>query len=244
MTPTGSAVDRPERSFFHSRGDSMTSDDSTHSMRHTTSSKNSTPLAHSSQSSIATPITSPFTKKGSFASIRNAFKSGKTNDAPPVPQLEHQGNPLMKNAFNRSTSSLAQAPPASGRRPSTSVATSPPPKSHIPGRTLTKKNHANAKSQHSYSGSIFHTSENGSDHGHGFGFTSTPPPVPRVPNGFNSPMGTPPLDEDGVVMDPRTPFDYALHAVFIRFAAAAESKIDAFLRYSLVRNTVHLAILV
>lgn len=37
-------------------------------------------------------------------------------------------------------------------------------------------------------------------------------------------------EEDRVVIDPKTPSDYALHAVFIRFAAEAEAKIDAFLK--------------
>jgi hypothetical protein len=35
-------------------------------------------------------------------------------------------------------------------------------------------------------------------------------------------------------MDPKTPSDYALHAVFMRFASSAEIKIDTFLRQSLV----------
>lgn len=34
-------------------------------------------------------------------------------------------------------------------------------------------------------------------------------------------------------MDPRTPSDYALHAIFIRFASSAEMKIDEFLRQPL-----------
>ena len=35
-------------------------------------------------------------------------------------------------------------------------------------------------------------------------------------------------------MDPKTPIDYALHAVFIQFATSAETKIDGFLREALV----------
>lgn len=41
--------------------------------------------------------------------------------------------------------------------------------------------------------------------------------------------------EDKFVLDPRTPSDYALHAIFIRFAAIAESHIDEFLRFPVVR---------
>jgi hypothetical protein len=40
--------------------------------------------------------------------------------------------------------------------------------------------------------------------------------------------------EDKVEVDPRTPAEYALHAVFIRFATAAEHKIGKFLKQPLV----------
>lgn len=40
--------------------------------------------------------------------------------------------------------------------------------------------------------------------------------------------------EDRVVPDPKTPSDYALHAIFLRFAASAESHIDEFLRLPMV----------
>lgn len=46
------------------------------------------------------------------------------------------------------------------------------------------------------------------------------------------------FDDDKIVVDPKTPSDYALHAVFIRFASSAESKIDAFLKHPLVRELV------
>jgi hypothetical protein len=67
--------------------------------------------------------------------------------------------------------------------------------------------------------------------------------VPRVPNAFGGQgyrSETPPSAEyeDKVVMDPRTPSDYALHAVFMRFATSAEMKIDTFLRQPLVRSKV------
>jgi len=47
---------------------------------------------------------------------------------------------------------------------------------------------------------------------------------------------TPPpadYDDDKVVMDPKTPSEYALHAVFIQFASQAEAKIDTYLRQPL-----------
>lgn len=99
------------------------------------------------------------------------------------------------------------------------------------------KGHGYSKSQHSHSGSIFHVSDGGSDYGHNY--ILSPPPVPRVPTAFSNfnRDDTPPLtdlEEDKVVMDPKTPSDYALHAVFIRFATSAEEKIDFFLRLPLV----------
>lgn len=252
MTPTA-FTDRSDRSYFHShtRGDSVASEDSAHSgITRYTSKANVAPFAHSAQSSIAitTSSNSPFTKKPSFASIRNAFKSGKNSDAPPVPQIDHQAYPVLKNPFNRSTSSLnhTHVSTSTGRVPiSGPIAASPPyARPHTPGSgdsrftrgTPSKsKSHSYAKSQHSQSGSIYHASDGGSDYGHGH----LPPPVPRVPNAFGHThrSETPPVsdfDEDKVVMDPRTPSDYALHAVFMRFATSTEVKIDTFLRQGLV----------
>lgn len=250
MTPIA-PTERADRSYFHSRGDSVTSDDSAHSGNHSAnhsmniSTSRYPPaksFAHSSQTSVVATSTSPFSKKPSFASIRNAFKSasGKSSETPPVPQIDHhQVYPVLKNPFNRSTSSLAQAPATTFRKGSVTV--SPPqfqrPATPASSRAPKSRNHSYAKSQHSHSGSIFQTSENGSDPGHGN--PSSPPPVPRMPDafgggGFRSET-SPPVDfEDKVVMDPRTPSEYALHAVFMRFATSAEVKIDKFLQQPLV----------
>lgn len=244
-TPTPSF---DQRTYFpsHSRGDSVASEDSGHSIS-TRYAKSTTPFAHSAQSSIAAPT--GFTKKTSFASIRAAFKSsGKSNDPPPVPPIDHQAYPVLKNPFNRSTTSLNSSSLLS-RGPSaapSSVTTSPP--YHRPptpgssdGRHTQRppsskpKGHGYAKSHHSQSGSIFYNSDPGSDYGQSHPFSPSPPPVPRVPNAFGPVRSeTPDFDEDKVIMDPKTPSDYALHAVFIRFATAAEGKIDVFLRESFV----------
>lgn len=216
--------------------------------------KPSVPFAHSSQSSIAT-TSSAFAKKTSFASLRAAFKSGKATDAPPVPVIDHHAYPAaLKNPFSRSTSSLAQVPPPPSpgyHRPSVTI--SPPqfPRSstssgsdlkHNRGVASRSRSHAYPRSQHSRSGSVFHSSDNGSDLGHGYAFGFGPdsyaPPVPPVPNAFgghNFREDTPPPSdyEENVVMNPRTPSDYALHAIFIRFASSAEMKIDEFLKQPL-----------
>ncbi|THV03573.1 hypothetical protein K435DRAFT_851695 [Dendrothele bispora CBS 962.96] len=90
------------------------------------------------------------------------------------------------------------------------------------------------RTQHSHSGSISHYSDASSD-GHHPSSSISPPPVPRVPNGFADLIlsETPDFEEDKVVIDPKTPSDFALHAVFMRFASTAEVKIDIFLRQPL-----------
>ncbi|KAI0264751.1 cell morphogenesis N-terminal-domain-containing protein [Gloeopeniophorella convolvens] len=238
-TPTTTAPDRGDRPYFHSRGDSVTSDDSFQSSR--PSRKASIPFVHSSQSSIATSSSSPFSKKPSFASIRNAFKSGnKAADPPPLPPLDYASLP-----FNRSTSSLGQVPQTLRRGPE-----NPSPPNHRPptpgsnegkltGRTTRAKGHAPGRSGHSHTGSAFYTSDTGSDHGHGFGLPSSPPPLPPMPNGFFSgfPQSESPTpvepEEDKVEVDLRTPAEYALHAIFMRFATAAEHKVATFLKQPL-----------
>ncbi|KAI0754921.1 cell morphogenesis N-terminal-domain-containing protein [Daedaleopsis nitida] len=223
-------------SYFHSRGDSITSQDSGQSIQLTTR-KVKAPFTHSNQSSVATTSSSPFTKKSSFASLRNAFKSNKFSDAPPLPPLDHQEYPALKNPFNRSTSSLVQHPPAP-QRAQTMNASPPQFRPSTPGgdgrsRTPRLKEHQYGRSQHSHSGSIFHASDNGSDVGFSYPYSSSPPPVPPMPNAVSSDI------EEKITLDPRTPSDYALHAIFIRFAASAESHIDEFLRFPVDRD-VHL----
>lgn len=60
--------------------------------------------------------------------------------------------------------------------------------------------------------------------------------MPPLPFGQFNRSDTPPVDieEEKVVMDPKTPSDFALHAVFIRFVTLAERMIDTFLRHPLV----------
>jgi hypothetical protein len=61
-----------------------------------------------------------------------------------------------------------------------------------------------------------------------------------MPNGFfpGFPQSESPTlqepEEDKVEVDPRTPAEYALHAVFIRFATTSEHKIGTFLKQPLV----------
>ena len=239
-TPTA-APERGDRQYFHSRGDSATSDDSIQSSR--PARKAAVPFIHSSQSSIATSNTSSFTKKPSFASLRNAFKCGtKTNDPPPLPPLD----------YNRSNSSLGYASQTLRRGPENPSPPNPRPatpgssEGKLSNRTTRSKGHVSGRSGHSFSSSVFHSSDPGSDHGHGFNAPSSPPPLPPMPNLFTgfprseSPMLVEP-EEDKVEVDPRTPAEYALHAVFIRFATAAENKMGRFLKQPLVSlNLSHL----
>ncbi len=242
-------AERSEKGNFHAhaRGDSVASEDSAHSIQYT-SRKLKTPFAHSAQSSVATTSSSPFTKKSSFASLRNAFKSNKAFDPPPpMPTLDQQAYPVFKNPFNRSATSLAHGGVLPRDRPSvhaspTQFRPSTPNSSDFKFRRTPSskyRGHSYAKSQHSHSGSIFHFSDGGSDHGHGFSFgaLSTPPPVPPVPNPFGIPMPlseSPDLEEERVVVEARTPSEFALHAIFIRFAASAESLMNDFVGRSLV----------
>lgn len=271
MTPTASAdKGGNDRDYFHSRQDSVASEDSAFSFHAPSSSFSaarsnisSNSYANSSQTSLTTPSSTPsapFAKKSSFASLRNAFKSSaKSVDshAPPVPVLDRQAYPALRNPFVRSTSSLAHhSPSPSVRRPS--VAVSPPhahPRPPTPGsstaehrhaRAMSKsRGHASARSQHSHSGSVFHNSDAGSDFSFGLSHSiqrqSTPPPVPRVPNEYGGSAlrndASPSSDiEERVEIDPRTPSDFALHAVFMRFAACAEDKINRFLTEPLERE--------
>ena len=185
---------------------------------------------------------SPFAKKSSFASLRNAFKTGKTTyDTPPVPPLD-QAYPVLKNPFNRSNSSLAQNPPP---RPSTNTASPRPmtPVSEVRNSRRTpsrSRTYSYGRNQHSRSGSLFHSLDNGSDGGFGYGPSSSPPPVPPVPNAFGHSFRseTPPSweYEDKVSIEPQTPSDYALHAIFMRFASAAEAKMERFLKQPIERE--------
>lgn len=242
---TTPVVDRGDRNYFHSRGDSVASEDSAHSIQFAAR-KFKAPFVHSSHSSFATTATSssPFSKKTSFASLRNAFK--KSSDPvpplpPPLPSLDHQAYPVLKNPFNRSTSSLAQH--SHGRpsihasptqfRPSTPASGD----SRIRGQPR-QRGHSSAKSQHSHTGSVFHASDGGSDLGHGSVFVPSlsPPPVPPFPSGFGGQgLSDDEQDEDNVIVEARTPADFALHAIFIRFAASAEGLIEDFVNQPPVR---------
>ncbi|KAJ3788761.1 cell morphogenesis N-terminal-domain-containing protein [Lentinula aff. detonsa] len=237
ITPLASALDGGERSFFssHTRGDSITSVESagsgsTRFPNNPRSTTSFSTFSHSAQPSVTTPG-GGFNKKSSFASFRNAFKSGKSNEPPPVPQLD---NYVFKNPFNRSTSSLNSSSigiAAKGTAASSLPFGRPPTPGSVDTRYgRVKKSHSQAKSFHSQSGSIFHASDGGSE---GHGISSSPPPVPRVPFIRSE---TPEYEDDKVVIDPKTPADYALHAVFIRFASSAESKIDTFLRQPLEQD--------
>ncbi|THH32564.1 hypothetical protein EUX98_g1631 [Antrodiella citrinella] len=206
LTPMGQ--ERNERSYFHSRGDSATSEDSSHSVQ-LSARKLKTPFVHSAQSSVATTSGSPFGKKSSFASLRNAFKSSKSSEpAPPVPALDQQAYPALKNPFNRSTSSLAH------------VVGTPKPTSYMSPSSARPSTPASGESR------IRGTPKN---------------KVPPVPNVFGHAMtGSEPLSppdfEEKNTPEAHTPSDFALHAIFIRFATAADSLIHKYISQPVDRD--------
>jgi len=53
--------------------------------------------------------------------------------------------------------------------------------------------------------------------------------VPRIPSAYGN-LYRDDTEDDKVVTDPKTSSDFALRAVFIRFATSAEEKVNAFLR--------------
>jgi hypothetical protein len=181
------------------------------------------------------------TKKSSLASLKNAFiKAGKSSDAPPLPPL--------RNPFNRSNASLATAVSAGSRRPSIAASGAPALSSRptTPAgdarytRVLSSKpkSHQYARSFQSQSGSVW--SEGMSEFGFG-ARSSSPPPLPPMPEGILGTRLEPPASqgyqEEQIGLDPRTPSDYALHAVFMRFATSAEANIDTFLHEPLVSRS-------
>ncbi|KAF9525743.1 cell morphogenesis N-terminal-domain-containing protein [Crepidotus variabilis] len=248
VTTPLSSLQSNERSYFsHTRGDSNASIDSTGSATTRFASKPGTPFSHSAQPSLANASTG-FSKKPSFASIRNAFKSSKNVEAPPMPPIDNTAYPVLKNPFgNRSTSSLSHIGMGKGGTTPTGASGMSFARPPTPGSTDTRagrnalaksKSHGYTRSQHSHSGSIFHVSDGGSD-----GNIPSPPPVPRVPSAYgkmfqDDTTAAQDLDEDKVVMDLKSPSDYALHAVFIRFASMGEEKIDSFLREPLDQDVL------
>jgi hypothetical protein len=239
----------------HARTDSAASEDSTNSIYFPSTSTPApsvaTPSSKLSKSFTAsaphaattTTSTTPVaTRKTSLASLRNAFsKSSKLQQDTPPPM------PPLKNPFgNRSTTSLAATSSSqtatSTRRPSTSVAPFGRPSTPGSGggstdarfaRGLTAKTRSRP-ANHSSSGSIFAV---GSDDG--LGFKSSPPPVPALPftaANHRKDESFAAAEDPAMTLDPRTPSDYALHAVFMRFATAAEVKLDSFLRQPLASD--------
>jgi hypothetical protein len=84
------------------------------------------------------------------------------------------------------------------------------------------------KPQHSHSSLTFHNADIGGN------YTRT-----HAPNAFGGHFNSSETliseaEDDKIVMDPRMPSKYALHAVFMQFATSVELKIDAFLGHESV----------
>ncbi|KAF8589139.1 hypothetical protein K439DRAFT_1383766 [Ramaria rubella] len=267
-----------DRSYFHSRGDSITSEGSVHSAGQSLKSgsvksgsvKSSIATipslpAHSSNSSIGTTSHSVQSRKSSFASIRNAFKKGG-EVPPPMPPIDHQPPPhALKNpSFSRGNSVLPHAATtngSSGRRPSVTAAGGSPQNQRpsTPQRPTTPSGDSRTRRipersvslSRSQPGSSFYQADHGSDPH--FPISSSPPPVPKMPNEYmnGAPNGysrehmrTPSLTDSDehqtVLKEPRTPAEYALHAVFTRFVLSADHKVTLFLKSRLNRDPPYL----
>lgn len=245
------ASERAERGYFHSRQDSLASDDSAHSHSASAlsafkSQRQAVRSVHSSQSSIAagTSVTgaSSFSKKPSFASIRNAFKSSAAKDIPPpVPLIDHQAYPALQNPFK---SAVGPSRKGSTTSPVVAQGTRPP----TPNTKTPIKSKVYSRSHHSQSGSIINLSDGGSDNGFAFGTPlSSTPPVPKVPTGafgHRQRSETPPnysdVEDDHqrqqVQFEHQTPADFAFHAIFLRFIAAAEPKMESYVKEPIDRE--------
>lgn len=208
-TPTFGSFGQANSSLFHARVDSTASADSFNSYQFVGSSTptlvNKPPPstgAHSANSSTTNSF--PLPRKGSFASIRSAFKTGKADvDVPPVPQLAEPFSSQPPRERSRQTSISGGIHHSKG--------------------SSSKTNRAGFARQASQSGSFFQ-SENGSNPSIGT------PPVPRRPGALrHRPTVSNATQERG----PNTPSDYALSVVFHRFVTSAEALIETFLQKSL-----------
>ncbi|KDQ10267.1 hypothetical protein BOTBODRAFT_178297 [Botryobasidium botryosum FD-172 SS1] len=233
-----------DRPYFHSRGDSANSEGSG-SIQFGSSPKLTGPIGHSSSSSVATTSFAPPqpARKSSFASLRAAFKQGKSTPQPTVPPLPtiepQQSLPVLRNPFARSVSAQGHhaQTPSTGRprRPSAAGASQSritPPSVHSRGQSGAastgkfRTGHAHGLSLHSRASSTAH-----SDHSE-HGSPSVVPPVPKVPNGIVNHRPQPSADAD-VTGPPSTSAEYALRSVFTRFVMIAEMKITELLKESL-----------
>ena len=199
-------------------------------------------------------------RKSSFASLRNAFKSNKSNQdaspVPPVPVIDHQAYPALRNPFSRSTTSLNQSSTSNGKdkrrpsakSPSQSRATPPPAPAMSSLNSVFHRaraySHAKSTSAHSHSSSAAHSelSETGGE-GSPISYTRRAPPVPPVPNEYEGNVrkhhaaasGPYEPSPDPIVAKPQKPHEYALHVVFTKFLTSAEQLVQHFLSHSLVR---------
>lgn len=243
----------PESS--HARGDSFASESSSFGHGKPPSSFNapkSSSSGHATSLSNATTYSTP-SRKSSFASIRNAFKTGKllAQDAPPVPPLE--SNPAIRNPFNRTVSARPFVTPgqASGamsrRRPSApgptasyqvsrspQLSTSISPVTHARGTSnfsgpATVRKGSRGVVNHSPASSIAHSDQ---DHMNNLSSTLIPR-GPNAPSSFHRPAPSF-VSETSPEVEPSTPAEYALNVVLTHFVTNAERRIERLLQDRLV----------
>lgn len=246
---------------FHARGDSFASESS--SFGHTKPPSSFNPPKSSSSGHAATPSNtttySTPSRKSSFASIKNAFKTGKllAQEPPPVPPLE--SNAVLRNPFNRAASARPYATPAQAsqssiamarRRPSVPVTSTPYQTSRSPQLSTSVSPIAHARGtsnlsgpagaarkgsrgalNHSPASSVAHSDP---DHPMNNALSSTP--IPRIPNAssiFHRPAPSFVSDTSPEV-EPSTPAEYALNVVLTHFVTNAERRIERLLQDRLV----------
>jgi hypothetical protein len=226
-----------DRTYHHSREDSIASIDSSFSsfkftapqQRNGSASTVALTSVHTSNSSVTTNHISLPSRKPSFASLRNAFKSlpGKAADAdaPPVPTIDPQAYPALRNPFQRSEAGAAKpGQHQNGRRPSLGK-----PENHVKGAPTPSRSVFGRRPSQSGAAAFF---QGNSSSDTSLALPGTPP-VPRIPGSvLRHKMSSSLAASDGA-HDYNTPAVHALHVVFGRFVDAAERMLDVVLGQTL-----------
>ena len=224
-----------DRTYFHDRDDSRASIDSsissfkftTPQQRNGSASTVALTSIHTSNSSVTTNHFPLPSRKSSFASLRNAFKSGKTTDvdAPPVPMIDPQAYPALRNPFQRSEAGATKP----GQHHHGRKASLGKMENHAKGASTANRTVFGRQISQSGAGAFF-MGNNGSDASLALPGT---PPVPRIPGSVLRHKISSSLAASDGAHEYNTPAVHALHVVFGRFVDAAERMLDVVLGQTL-----------